>query len=237
MKSLLNVYKGMGRRLQTRMESSHAFPLPNSKPIIDQTPGRLQYYKAENEPFIPDNVKWALRMPTSYAMRAENLDYLPEIKAVIENYVNAHFKYDIQNGKELNIEEMTLGDLKKIYMAQSEKVQQMQKSGELQQLHKDFEEVENAYLTSHLKINDALDRALVQIAQAEDEIYTALRESDNRLRLHNDDSAFSGLMTISQGDIALNNLQLAGQMGESNSDHAIQENLLRQLVGARGVVH
>ena len=53
MKSLLNVYKGMGQRYQNRMASRTKFPLSGVKPVIDQTPGRLQYYKAENEPFIP----------------------------------------------------------------------------------------------------------------------------------------------------------------------------------------
>jgi len=76
MKSLLAGYKVVGSRYQKRMNKQAVFPFDKStKPFIDQTPGRLQYYKAENEPFIPDNVKWAIRMPKNYAMRAETLDY------------------------------------------------------------------------------------------------------------------------------------------------------------------
>lgn len=48
-------------------------------------------------------------------MREENLDYEPEIKAIIEDYVFQHFSYDITNGKEIDVEEMTLGQLKDIF--------------------------------------------------------------------------------------------------------------------------
>jgi len=102
-------------------------------------------------------------MPTAYAVREENLDYLPEITAVIEDYVYQHFSYNITDGSELNVEDMTLGELKTIYRNQSDKVREMQVSGELAALHKEYSEVEGAYTTSHLKIMDALERAEVQI--------------------------------------------------------------------------
>jgi hypothetical protein len=102
-------------------------------------------------------------MPTKYAIREENLDYLPEIKAVIEDYVYQHFSYNIIDGSELDVEDMTLGELKTIYRNQSDKVREMQASGELAKLHQEYTEVEGAFTTSHLKIMDALERAEVQI--------------------------------------------------------------------------
>ena len=183
-----------------------------------------------------DHVKWAIRMPTAYAVRQENLDYLPEIKAVIEDYVYQHFSYNITDGSELDVEDMTLGELKTIYRNQSDKVREMQASGELTKLHEEFAEVESAYNTSHLKIMDALDRAEVQITQAEDEINRNLYESDARVRLHKSDDAITSLMTMTAGDVTLHNLQIAQQMGESNTDHALLAEELRQLLGARVAV-
>lgn len=125
MKGLLSVYKGMGTRYQNRMNKRAVFWLKGAHPFINQTPGRLQYYKAENEPFIPDNVKWAIRMPTRYANREETLDYEAEVNSVIADYVKLHFKFDVTNGKELDVANMTLGQLKAIYEAQSDKIKQM----------------------------------------------------------------------------------------------------------------
>ena len=41
-------------------------------------PGKLQYYRAENEPFLPDSVKWAIRMPDRIAIRELALSYEEE---------------------------------------------------------------------------------------------------------------------------------------------------------------
>jgi hypothetical protein len=59
---------------------------------------------------------------------------------------------------------MTLGQLKAMYRSQSDKVKEMQESGELSDLYKEFQEVESAYHTGHLKLMDALERAEAQIS-------------------------------------------------------------------------
>ena len=53
MKSLLSVYKNVGKSVQGAMTRKESFLLHGAEPCISQTPGRLQYYRAENEPFIP----------------------------------------------------------------------------------------------------------------------------------------------------------------------------------------
>ena len=60
------------------MSRKAPFMFPLCKPAIDQTPGRLQYYRAENEPFLPDSVKWAIRMPSRFATRELALTYQEE---------------------------------------------------------------------------------------------------------------------------------------------------------------
>jgi len=74
---------------------------------------------------------------------------------------------------------------------------------------------------------DSLDRAYTQIAQAEDDINKALAEKDPRVRQHSEHSQMAGLFSIAHGDISLNNLQIAEQMGETNTDHAVHANTLR----------
>jgi len=232
MNSLLKVYKHMGGRYQRQMSKMGGALLQNEKPIIDQTPGRLQYYKAENEPFVPENVKWAIRMPDRYAQREEALNYLPEIKAIIEDYVFQHFSYDLLNGKELDVEEMTLGELKQIFLAQSETIKNMQQTGELQRLHEEFDAVDSACTVGQSKITDALDRAWRQIAETEDEIYESLQEADQRIRKHAAGEE-SGFLSVAHGDITLNNLQIADQLSADNHDHAVRAGQLRHLLGAR----
>ena len=54
MKSLLRLYQGVGTGVQTQVLNRHApFVLDGPKPPSWGTPGRLQYYRAENEVFLP----------------------------------------------------------------------------------------------------------------------------------------------------------------------------------------
>jgi hypothetical protein len=57
MKSLLSVYKNVGKSVQGAMTRKESFLLHGAEPCISQTPGRLQYYRAENEPFIPGKLE------------------------------------------------------------------------------------------------------------------------------------------------------------------------------------
>jgi hypothetical protein len=61
--------------------------LEGAHPPIWQTPGRLQYYRAENEPFLPDSVKWGLRYPTRYATRELKLAYKPKVEESVANFL------------------------------------------------------------------------------------------------------------------------------------------------------
>ena len=53
MRSVLNTYKAVGQKVNRQMNSRSSNLLMNAKPCIGQTPGRVQYYRAENEPFLP----------------------------------------------------------------------------------------------------------------------------------------------------------------------------------------
>ena len=53
MNNLLKMYTGVGRSVQASLAKRAPFMYENAHPVIGQTPGRLQYYRAENEPFLP----------------------------------------------------------------------------------------------------------------------------------------------------------------------------------------
>lgn len=52
MRSVLNTYKAVGQSVNRQMNSRSSNLLMNCKPCIGQTPGRIQYFRAENEPFL-----------------------------------------------------------------------------------------------------------------------------------------------------------------------------------------
>jgi len=88
MNKLLGMYMGVGRSVQASMAKRSPFLLDGAQPVIGQTPGRLQYYRAENEPFLPDEVKWKLKLPTAFAMRQQNFRYEDQINDEITNFLS-----------------------------------------------------------------------------------------------------------------------------------------------------
>ena len=53
MKSLLSAYVGVGKAAQASLNKHMPFLLHGPKPPTWQTPGRVQYYRAENEVYLP----------------------------------------------------------------------------------------------------------------------------------------------------------------------------------------
>ena len=66
--------------------------------MIAQTPGKVQYFRAENEPFVPDEYKWTLRMPNRIAMRELALSYEEQVQMEVQRYLNKAVTYDYLNG-------------------------------------------------------------------------------------------------------------------------------------------
>ena len=57
MKALLSMYQGVGKASKTMFDKHVPFLLHGPKPPSWQTPGRLQYYRAENEVYLPGKFK------------------------------------------------------------------------------------------------------------------------------------------------------------------------------------
>ncbi len=65
MKSLLKAYQGVGKTTQAHFNKHTPFLLAGPKPPTWQTPGRLQYYRAENEVYLPGKSLYATIMHQS----------------------------------------------------------------------------------------------------------------------------------------------------------------------------
>ena len=79
MKALLSFYSGVGKSVQTSMSKHTPFLLHGPKPPTWQTPGRLQYYRAENEVYLPG--KQAVE--THQARYKANAHYSPDANIVM----------------------------------------------------------------------------------------------------------------------------------------------------------
>ena len=77
MNSLLGFYKGAGKLLNADLARKGQSALHGIKPPHYQTPGKQQYYRAENTPFIPSEIKWGVRAPSRRAMSELKMSYLP----------------------------------------------------------------------------------------------------------------------------------------------------------------
>lgn len=104
--------------------NSGPWVLEGCQPPVWQTPGRLQYYKAENEPFLPDEVKWGLRLPTTRAHRALTLDYEEKVREQVLVYLGTTVTHDYLDGnRDLNLD-LTMAEAEQLFNA-NDKIRNM----------------------------------------------------------------------------------------------------------------
>lgn len=94
------------------------------------TPGRVQYYRAECLPFVPDEIKTQLRFPKAYAMSQENLRYLDKVRQETRAFIEANVKQNYFTGEAEVPFSSTVGEAEVLYQA-SDKVKGLAESGAL----------------------------------------------------------------------------------------------------------
>lgn len=100
-------------------------------------PGRLQYYRAETLPFLPNEIKTQLRFPKAYAKSEPSMRYLEQVREQTRQFVNAeitHNYFSGETGVDLNA---TLAEAEVLFGA-SDEVKAMAASGQLSQLLASF---------------------------------------------------------------------------------------------------
>ena len=84
MKTLLGFYTTVGKQTQASLNKHVPFLLNGPKPPTWQTPGRLQYYRAENEVYLPGKCHKHLMGSTRTNMDV-NLEYLFDRRDQVAN--------------------------------------------------------------------------------------------------------------------------------------------------------
>ena len=81
------------------------------------TPGRVQYYRAEALPFVPDEIKTQLRFPKAYAMSEINLRYLDRVKQITQAFMDKKIDANYFTGEGSVSMSATLGEVEVINSA------------------------------------------------------------------------------------------------------------------------
>lgn len=102
-------------------------------PPVWQTPGRVQYYKAEMYLYLSDEEKWAVRQPTRYAVSEANLSYLPKVEEQVRAFIKDnvpinYFRPDHEVGMDTKISQLEL------LLNASSEVKEAANSGRLREL-------------------------------------------------------------------------------------------------------
>jgi hypothetical protein len=112
-------------------------------------PGKVQYYKAIQYPFLPPEVRVQIRRAKTYAMSRPNLRYLDQVKEETQKFLNQEIKFNYFSGEDKISLDTTLGVAEAIFNA-SDEVKALGESGRINQLHTNcanfLEESEKSYI-------------------------------------------------------------------------------------------
>ena len=140
MRSILKSYKKAGVFFENNIYFKRYEPMEGGPPVW-QTPGRVQFYKAEMLMYLPEEEKWAVRQPTRYAVSEANLTYLPKVEEQVRVFIKDHapinyFRPDHEVGMDTKISQLEL------LLNASSEVREAASSGRLRELQTALAEAE-----------------------------------------------------------------------------------------------
>lgn len=117
-----------------------------------------------------DDIKWAVRYPTRFAMRQPKLSYLEKVQEEVHNFLKTNIKHDfLKPDRELTLD-LTLREAE-ILASAGEDVKIMAEKGDLRNLHERFRIIKEQVEVDYLKVRDHIDRIIVSIEEKENELY------------------------------------------------------------------
>jgi hypothetical protein len=184
------------------------------------TPGRLQYYRAEMDPFLPDEYRWGLRLPNQYAVSNPKATYRNKIEEEIQRFLNDRIGsnyFDHKKGLNLNV---TVQEAE--FLIESTSIlKKSSDSGELHDLHKQCDELEEKLNKQMDEVHEHFETLIQQINVQENRAYENLSKNGiTGYRPHGDTSLFD-VLGSSSGDASANNFQVC-QNQAHGFDHHIQ---------------
>lgn len=159
-------------------------------------PGRVQYYRAECLPFVPDEIKCQLRFPKAYAKRQENLRYLDQVREQTRAFLESHVKQNYFSGESEVPFTASVQEAEVLFSA-SDNVKELAASGSLKQLHDQCTQLTEAAESQYIGTKDKLENIIDAINSKEDEVVEGIVE----------DFELVGLKLNNQaGDASINNV-------------------------------
>lgn len=149
MRQALAFYRSAGRvsNIITTAATQHQKEVPEKSEFIKkyhpmlQTPGRVQYYRAEMLPFLSDEQKLGIRMATEFAMANPKATYRNKVEEEVLRFVQEKIGsnyFDHKKGLNLNV---TIHEAE-LMMESVPALKEASDSGELHDIHKACEEQE-----------------------------------------------------------------------------------------------
>jgi hypothetical protein len=138
-------------------------------------PGRVQYYRAECLPFVPDEIKCQLRFPKAYANAQENLRYLDQVKEQTRIFIDSNVEQNYFNGEDVVPFNVSVGEAEVLYSA-SDRVKDLAANGALKTLHEQCTQLTEAAESQYIGTKDKLENIVDAINSKEDEVVEAIIE-------------------------------------------------------------
>ena len=101
-----------------------------------QTFGRVQYYRLEMQPFLPDELKFGFRMPTAYAASTPKATYRNDIEGETIRFLTENLKVNYFNPEKGFTLDLKLGECELLFGSKTA-FKEVAESGELDRIHAD----------------------------------------------------------------------------------------------------
>jgi hypothetical protein len=193
-------------------------------------PGRVQYYRAEALPFIPNEIKTQLRFPKAYATSEMNMRYHDQVVEQTAAFMKSNIAQNYFNGDSHVSLEASLGEAEVLFAA-GDNVKALGSSGELKALHERVARLTEASSSEYLAIRDKLNNIINAAQSKEDQIYNEIGQDfpEIVLSLHDvENQSFSSVFS-SKGFTSVWNLEKIDAHLSNMKDKAILENYRNQL--------
>ena len=128
------------------------------------TPGRQQYYDAEQRAELPDKIRWQIRMPKKWMRRDPSQLYTRDVEQALLNYCKHELKHNVLDPERGFDLDLTLQEVALIDNASSHTMQAAE-SGQLAEMYAAYDAA-----SDHMKqVKDNLYRSLTKLLEGVEE--------------------------------------------------------------------
>lgn len=178
------------------------------------------------EPFLPDEIKFGLRMPSRYAVADIKSTYRNKVEDEVMRYLNENLKHNYFNpDQELNLD-MTVQEVE-WQMGSTKALMGPAESGELKKMHEECLRTEKQLDAEMAENMEAIDDLLSQVNTHENAIYDSFNQYGiSGINKHTQEDNFLDYISGSTGDKTANNFSLI-----QNQNYGFDLNQQNQIEG------